>query len=64
MNAVRWWARHWICAMDVLPASTGVIGQPMVIDPFARGIPAAAAKLAHRTGQHRCRDGHYDHRYP
>ncbi|MFR3225574.1 MAG: bifunctional ornithine acetyltransferase/N-acetylglutamate synthase [Blautia massiliensis (ex Durand et al. 2017)] len=30
---------------DVLPASTGVIGQPMVIDPFAR-IPAAAAKLA------------------
>ena len=31
---------------DVLPASTGVIGQPMVIDPFARGIPAAAEKLA------------------
>ena len=30
----------------VLPAATGVIGQPMVIDPFARGIPAAAAKLA------------------
>ena len=27
-------------------ASTGVIGQPMVIDPFARGIPAAAEKLA------------------
>ena len=35
-----------IDAMDVLPASTGVIGQPMVIDPFAPGIPAAAAKLA------------------
>ena len=35
-----------IDAQDVLPASTGVIGQPMVIDPFARGIPAAAAKLA------------------
>ena len=35
-----------IDAKDVLPASTGVIGQPMVIDPFARGIPAAAAKLA------------------
>ena len=33
-------------AKDVLPASTGVIGQPMVIDPFARGIPAAAEKLA------------------
>ena len=31
---------------DVVVASTGVIGQPMVIDPFARGIPAAAAKLA------------------
>ena len=35
-----------IPAEDVLPASTGVIGQPMVVDPFARGIPAAAAKLA------------------
>ena len=35
-----------IPAEDVLPASTGVIGQPMVIDPFARGIPEAAAKLA------------------
>ena len=34
-----------IPAEDVLPASTGVIGQPMVVDPFARGIPAAAAKL-------------------
>ena len=32
---------------DVLPSSTGVIGQPMTIDPFAAGIPAAAAKLAH-----------------
>ena len=36
----------YIPAEDVLPASTGVIGQPMVIDPFARGIPAAAEKLA------------------
>ena len=36
-----------IPAGDVLPASTGVIGQPMTIDPFAAGIPAAAAKLAH-----------------
>ena len=27
-------------------AANGVIGQPMVIDPFARGIPAAAEKLA------------------
>ena len=31
---------------EVFVCSTGVIGQPMVIDPFARGIPAAAAKLA------------------
>ncbi len=35
-----------IAAEDVLPASTGVIGQPMTIAPFAAGIPAAAAKLA------------------
>ncbi|MGN0984370.1 MAG: bifunctional glutamate N-acetyltransferase/amino-acid acetyltransferase ArgJ [Gemmiger sp.] len=34
-----------VSANDVLPASTGVIGQPMVIDPFQRGIPAAAAAL-------------------
>ncbi|MGN0976304.1 MAG: bifunctional glutamate N-acetyltransferase/amino-acid acetyltransferase ArgJ [Gemmiger sp.] len=34
-----------VCAGDVLPASTGVIGQPMVIDPFAAGIPAAARAL-------------------
>ena len=32
---------------DVLPSSTGVIGQAMTIAPFAAGIPAAAAKLAH-----------------
>ena len=24
---------------DILPSSTGVIGQPMTIDPFAKGIP-------------------------
>ena len=35
-----------ISADDVLPASTGVIGQAMNIEPFAKGIPAAAAKLA------------------
>ena len=35
-----------ISADDVLPASTGVIGQAMSIEPFAKGIPAAAAKLA------------------
>ena len=31
---------------DSLPSSTGVIGQPMTIDPFAKGIPEAAAQLA------------------
>ena len=35
-----------IRADDVLPSSTGVIGQAMSIEPFARGIPEAAAKLA------------------
>lgn len=32
---------------DVLPSSTGVIGQAMTTAPFAAGIPDAAAKLAH-----------------
>ena len=42
-----------ISADDVLPASTGVIGQAMSIEPFAKGIPAAAAKLAAtETGSH------------
>ena len=50
---------------DVLPASTGVIGQPMVIDPFARGHPCRRGQAGcHRTGQHRCGDRHHDHRYP
>ena len=35
-----------ISADDVLPSSTGVIGQAMSIEPFAKGIPEAAAKLA------------------
>lgn len=35
-----------IDAADVLPASTGVIGQEMELEPFAKGIPEAAAKLA------------------
>ena len=30
---------------DVLPSSTGVIGQEMTLDPFARGIPEATAQL-------------------
>ena len=34
-----------IDAADVLPASTGVIGQPMVIAPYERGLPEAAAPL-------------------
>ena len=35
-----------IPATDVLPSSTGVIGQPMSLEPFAAGIPAAAARLS------------------
>jgi glutamate N-acetyltransferase/amino-acid N-acetyltransferase len=35
-----------IPAADVLPASTGVIGQPMTITPFASGIPAVAKVLS------------------
>lgn len=35
-----------ISADDVLPSSTGVIGRAMSIEPFAKGIPEAAAKLA------------------
>ena len=31
---------------DGLPSSTGVIGQAMSIEPFAKGIPEAVAKLA------------------
>lgn len=34
-----------IAKEDVLPSSTGVIGQPMTMEPFARGIPAAVAAL-------------------
>ena len=34
-----------IAAEDVLPASTGVIGQPLDLTPFERGIPAAVAEL-------------------
>jgi len=39
-------AQLGVAEEDVLPASTGVIGQPMTIDPFAKGIPAAAAALS------------------
>ena len=35
-----------IPANDVVIASTGVIGQPLPLEPFARGIPAAVAALA------------------
>ena len=35
-----------IDAGDVLPASTGVIGQAMELTPFEKGVPTAAAKLA------------------
>ena len=35
-----------IDAKDVLPSSTGVIGQAMELAPFEKGVPEAAAKLA------------------
>ena len=35
-----------IPASDVVIASTGVIGQPLPLEPFARGIPQAVAALA------------------
>lgn len=38
-----------IAKEDVLPASTGVIGQPMQLAPFAAGIPQAAAQLTHEA---------------
>ncbi|WP_294569625.1 bifunctional ornithine acetyltransferase/N-acetylglutamate synthase, partial [uncultured Subdoligranulum sp.] len=42
-----------IDANDVLPASTGVIGQAMELTPFEKGVPAAAAKLeASAAGSH------------
>ena len=42
-----------IDANDVLPASTGVIGQAMEMAPFEKGVPAAAAKLeASAAGSH------------
>ena len=38
---------------DVLPSSTGVIGQAMSLEPFAKGIPEAAAQLsADAAGSH------------
>ena len=47
-----------ISADDVLPSSTGVIGQAMSIEPFAKGIPEAAAKLAAtEAGSH---DAYYE----
>ncbi len=39
-------AEMGIAAADVVVASTGVIGQPLVIDPIRDGIPALAAGLS------------------
>ena len=44
---MSWWARSWASTRRTccpLPPVSSV--SPWVIDPFARGIPAAAAKLA------------------
>ena len=39
-----------ISANDVVVASTGVIGQPLPIEPIAKGIPALAAELSAKGG--------------
>ncbi len=53
-----------IDAMDVLPASTGVIGQPMVIDPLPGASLPPPPSWPRRAGQRRCRHRHHDHRHP
>ena len=40
-----------IAAEDVIVASTGVIGQPLSIDPIANGLPALAAGLSVEGGK-------------
>jgi len=40
-----------IAASDVVVASTGVIGQPLSIDPIAEGLPALAAGLSAEGGK-------------
>jgi len=40
-----------IAASDVIVASTGVIGQPLSIDPIAEGLPALAAGLSADGGK-------------
>jgi hypothetical protein len=40
-----------IDASDVIVASTGVIGQPLSIDPIAEGLPALAAGLSAEGGK-------------
>ena len=43
-----------IAPSDVLVASTGVIGQPLKIDPIAAGIPALAAGLSENGSAEAC----------
>ena len=40
-----------IAANDVVVASTGVIGQPLNIEPIANGLPALAAGLSENGGE-------------
>ena len=39
-----------IAASDVVVASTGVIGQPLSVEPMAEGMPALAAGLSEENG--------------
>ena len=53
-----------IPAEDVLPSSTGVIGQPMTIDPLPRASRQRPPTGPQRRGQRRRRHRHHDHRHP
>lgn len=41
---------HWYPPADVVVASTGVIGQPLPIEPILQAMPSLAAALSHENG--------------
>ncbi|OJF92196.1 bifunctional glutamate N-acetyltransferase/amino-acid acetyltransferase ArgJ [Alkalibacterium sp. 20] len=45
-------AKLGIAQEDILVASTGVIGQPLSLDPFKMGIPALVEQLENTGGSH------------
>lgn len=51
-------------AQDVIVASTGVVGQPMSIEPFGSGMgPPGGFTGGHAHRRQARRRGHHDHRY-